>query len=125
MEITGTLKEILPVEKWKSKDGKDYQKVTFAINTDDQYNPEVAFEIFGKDKVEAFLSEGFMPVDALKVTFNLSSNKWKDRYFTTAKAWRVERDGGSQRVDNTASSQNAMQEALSEASGDGEDDLPF
>ena len=52
--VTGKIIEILPTEKGTSKAGKDWQKLTFAIDTNEQYNNIIAFEVFGDEKVENF-----------------------------------------------------------------------
>jgi single-stranded DNA-binding protein len=48
------------------------------------------FEVFGQDKVEnltKFQKEG----DEVSVSFNISTNEWKGKYFTGLQAWRIEK----------------------------------
>lgn len=87
-KVTGKIIEILPTEKGTSKHGKDWKKLTFAIDTNEQYNNIIAFEVFGDEKVENFLKYNKVG-KTVDVEFNLSSNKWKDRYFTSASAWKI------------------------------------
>ena len=123
---TGEIIEILPTESGTSKTGKDWKKLTFAIDTKEQYNNIVAFEVFGDDKVENFLKYNKVG-KTVDVEFNLSSNKWKDKYFTSASAWKIT---------NANDTETAMQQAKAvideafEPAGDlnnisDDDGLPF
>ena len=85
---TGKIIEILPTESGTSKQGKDWKKLTFAIDTGEQYNNIVAFEVFGDEKVDNFVKYNKVG-KTVDVEFNLSSNKWKDKYFTSASAWKI------------------------------------
>lgn len=87
-KVTGEIIDILPIQKGTSKAGKDWQKLTFAIDTKQEYNNILAFEVFGDEKVENFLKYNKIG-KTVDVEFNVSSNKWKDRYFTTASAWKI------------------------------------
>ena len=86
--VTGKIIEILPTEKGTSKAGKDWQKLTFAIDTNEQYNNIIAFEVFGDEKVENFLKYNKIG-KTVDVEYNISSNKWKDKYFTSLSAWKI------------------------------------
>ena len=50
LTMTGKILKILEVEKGTSKAGKDWQKINFVLSTGSEYNPEVAFQIFGEGK---------------------------------------------------------------------------
>ena len=85
---TGKIIEILPTESGTSKAGKPWKKLTFAIDTNEEYNNIVAFEVFGDEKVDNFVKYNKVG-KTVDVEFNLSSNKWKDKYFTSASAWKI------------------------------------
>jgi hypothetical protein len=85
---TGEIVDILPTESGTSKSGKDWKKLNFAIDTKEQYNSIVAFEVFGEEKCDNFLKYNKIG-KMVSVEFNLSSNKWKDKYFTSASAWKI------------------------------------
>ena len=87
-KVTGEIIDILPTESGTSKAGKDWKKLTFAIDTKEEYNNILALELFGDEKVDNFLKYNKVG-RTVEVEFNISSNKWKDRYFTTASAWKV------------------------------------
>ena len=87
-KVTGKIVEILETQKGTSNAGKEWQKLTFAIDTGEQYNNILAFEVFGDEKVENFNKYNKVGRN-VEVEFNLSSNKWKDKYFTSASAWKI------------------------------------
>jgi hypothetical protein len=121
---TGKIIEILPTESGTSKAGKDWKKLTFVIDTGEDYNNIIAFELFGDEKVDNFLK--YNKVDkTVDVEFNVSSNKWKDKYFTSASAWKITNANDTE----TALEQGAkVIDAAFEPSGDlneEHDDLPF
>ena len=90
-ELKGTIKNVLPTEKGISKDGKEWQKQLFVVANNDGYEGKEAiycFEIFGEEKVQNF--NKFNKVgDLVDVSFNISTNEWKGKYFTTLSAWKV------------------------------------
>lgn len=91
----GAIKTILPVETGTTKDGKEWKKVVFTIANNGGYQGAeqiFAFEIFGVEKVDKFLQynkEG----DAVDVDFNINTNEWKGKYYTSLSAWKVFKSG--------------------------------
>lgn len=91
-KTTGTITKILTKIAGQKKDGSgEWVKQEFILYGE-KYNNIFCFEIFGLDKVENFNKynkEG----DQVEVTFNVSCNKWEDRYFTSLPAWKVFKAG--------------------------------
>jgi len=94
LTVVGSIKKILAVESGVAKaSGKDWQKQNFIVSNNDGYEGKeqiFCFEVFGEEKVgnlTKFQKEG----DAVKVSFNISTNEWKDKYFTSLSAWRIEK----------------------------------
>jgi len=109
MEVTGTITKVLPVQSGTSKAGKEWKKLSFVLTTTEEYNNLYCFDVFGDEKVENF--EKYNKVgDNVKVDFNVKTNEWKDKYFTSLDAWKVFKADG------------AVQEAVQE---EVKDDLPF
>jgi len=80
--------KINEVESGTSKAGKEWKKVTFVGETEEQYNNLYAFELFGEEKVDNFVK--FNKVgDVVDVDFNVSTREWEGRYFTSLSAWKV------------------------------------
>jgi hypothetical protein len=91
LEITGTIEKVLPLESGVTKAGADWQKQNFIVTNNDGYNDQkqiFCFEIFGEEKVQnfnKFNKEG----STVKVDFNISTNEWNGKYFTSLQAWKV------------------------------------
>ena len=91
MELKGTIKNVLPTDKGLTKDGKEWQKQLFVVANNDGYEGKeviYCFEIFGEEKVQKF--NKFNKVgDVVDVSFNISTNEWNGKYFTSLQAWKV------------------------------------
>ena len=89
MKVEGLkITKVLDVQKGTSKAGKEWQKLTFVGETQEEYNNVYAFELFGEEKVSNF--QKFNKVgDVVDVDFNVSCNEWKDKFFTSLSAWKV------------------------------------
>ena len=71
LKIKGRITKVLDVESGTSKAGKEWKKQNFVIDTGDQYNPDVCFQLFGDDKLEAFAKYNKVG-DEVEVSFNVS-----------------------------------------------------
>jgi len=115
LEITGIIEKVLPLESGVTKVGADWQKQNFIVTNNEGYDGKkqiFCFEIFGEEKVQNF--NKFNKVGySVKVNFNISTNEWKDKYFTSLQAWKISK---SEQV-------TAMPEIVDEPEVD--DDLPF
>ena len=90
-KLNGTIKTIADVQKGVSKSEKEWQKEEFAITNNDGYNGTeqvFAFEIFGQEKVEKFIQYNKVG-KAVEVSFNIKTNEYKDKYYTSLQAWKV------------------------------------
>ena len=121
---SGKIIEILPTEKGTSKAGKDWHKLTFAIDTGEQYNNIIAFEVFGAEKVDNFIKYNKIG-RTVEVEFNLSSNKWKDKYFTSASAWKISKANDTETAMAQATAIVDAAFAPADNLNSPQDDLPF
>ena len=90
-KLSGTIDKIAEVIKGESQAGKAWQKVTFSIKNNDGYEGAeqvFAFEIFGEDKVEKFIQYNKVG-KAVDVSFNIRTNEYKEKFYTTLQAWKV------------------------------------
>ncbi len=88
MEVTGEITKVLELQEGVSQAGKEWKKLSFLLQTDEEYNNLYHFEVFGTEKVEQF--NKFNKVgDTVDVSFNVSTNEWKGKYFTSLQAWKV------------------------------------
>jgi len=101
MKITGKIENILDTQTGTSKAGKEWKKTSFVVKTDDEYNNLYCFDIFGDEKVNNFLqynSKG----DVVDVDFNVKTNEWKGKYFTSLDAWKVFKADNSKQKEEIA-----------------------
>jgi hypothetical protein len=117
MQVTGTIRTITEAQTGQSKDGKEWKKITFVVSNNDGFEGAeqiFAFEIFGAEKVDKFLQynkEG----DTVDVDFNIRTNEYQGKYYTSLQAWKVFKADGQ-----TQAPQQADAPVI-----DDEDDLPF
>lgn len=88
MIVTGKLIKVLDKQTGTSKSGKEWVKQTFVIDTNEQYNNIIAFELFGDEKVTKF-NEYNKVGSVVNVEFNISCNEWQGKYFTSLQAWKI------------------------------------
>ena len=123
MEVTGKITKVLPIEKGQKKDGSgEWQKLQFVLDNNAQYNNIFCFEVFGDEKVENFNKYNKVG-DVVKVDFNVSTNEWKGRYFTSLQAWKIFKADATQTQEPVAEYQ--AQQAAQDLNGGQDDSLPF
>ena len=76
MEITGRIIAVLPVQGGISKNGNEWKKQEYVLETHDQYPKKVCFQIFGADRIDQA---------------DIDSREYQGRWFTNINAWKVER----------------------------------
>lgn len=90
MEINGTIKTLLETGG-TSAAGNNWKLQTAIIETTDVYPKTVAIEIFGDQRIMDFsLKEG----ETVTFSIDVESREAKGRWFTSARAWKVERPNG-------------------------------
>lgn len=125
LEITGTIEKVLPLESGVTKAGADWQKQNFVVTNNEGYNDQkqiFCFEIFGEEKVQNF--NKFNKVGStVKVDFNISTNEWNGKYFTSLQAWKVFKVESNEPTPQPQGTQEGATVGVgSEEEGD---DLPF
>lgn len=88
MKVTGKITKISEVQTGTSKAGKEWKKLTFVLETTEDYNNVYPFTIFGEEKVDNFVK--FNKVDQqVDVDFNISAREWEGKYFVDLQAWKI------------------------------------
>jgi len=119
LELTGKLIQVMPEVTGNGKNGA-WVKQEFIVETSDsQYPRKICFSLWG-DKVQTLKSTD--PGTLVKVSFNLESREYNNRWYTDARAWRLEVVGSATSDDVSAPS---PEHSLADAPDDGKDDLPF
>lgn len=101
MKVTGKIENILKTQTGTTKAGKQWKKTSFVVKTDDEYNNLYCFDVFGDEKVNNFLqynSKG----DVVDVDFNVKTNEWQGKYFTSLDAWKVFKADNSKQKEEVA-----------------------
>ena len=110
MKVEGLkITKVLDTQSGTSKAGKEWSKLTFVGETDQEYNNLYAFELFGKEKVENFTKYNKVG-DLVNVEFNVSTREWEGKYFTGLQAWRIDKAQDNQSADDVAN--HDMEEEL-------------
>ena len=118
MKVTGKIINILEEQSGTSGSGKDWKKISFVVDNNEQYNNIYCFEVFGVDKVDNFKKYN-KKGQLVNVEFNVSCNEWKGKYFTTLSAWKISAEQQAQ-VDNSVTTPPIEAQIQ-----DGVEDLPF
>jgi hypothetical protein len=117
MEIKGKVIQLLQPQTGMGKKGQ-WKKQEFVIETQTQYPKKVCLSMWG-DKIEQFnLSVG----DMVNVSVELESREYNNRWYTEARAWKLEKSGSSSGYSNN---DMPMGDEPYNTSSGASDDLPF
>lgn len=86
MEISGKIIAVLAMQSGEGKNGP-WRSQDYVLETQDQYPKKVCFNLFGA-KIDQF------PIaidDQVTVSFDVESREWNGRWFTSVRAWKVEK----------------------------------
>ena len=86
MDITGRLIKILPEVRGESQRGPRVRG-GFVIETDDTYPRQVAFTLFGEDRLQ--MLQSLVMNAPVVVTFSPESREFNDRWYTDLRCVRV------------------------------------
>ncbi len=88
MEITGKIIMILPEQGGTSRNGNEWKKQEYVLETNDPYPKKVCFQLFGAERIaHAAIRQG----EEVTVSFDIESREYKDKWYTNINAWKVER----------------------------------
>ena len=86
MELKGRVLQLLPLQSGMGKKGP-WKKQEFILETQSQYPKKVCLSIWG-DKVDQYNVQGG---DELTVSVDLESREYNGRWYTEARAWKIEK----------------------------------
>ena len=87
MEILGRLVRVLPEQSGDSAKGR-WIRGGFVIETSEQYPKQVAFTMFGEDKVA--MIKGIAMGAQLNVHFSPESREFQGRWYTDLRCFRID-----------------------------------
>ena len=117
MEIEGKLIKILPLESGESKNGT-WRKQPFLFQTEGQYPKTICFMIWGNQIDNNPLEEN----SRVKVFFDVESRVFNGRWFTDAKAFKVQKLDAPTDIPQN---QDDKESVFSDIPDEPTDDLPF
>jgi len=92
IEITGRLMRVLDVRTGMGKMG-EWKNQDFILELPGQYPRQLCVSLWG-EKIEAL--KNFTIGDQIKAYIDLESREFNEKWFTSAKAWQLEKvEGGS------------------------------
>lgn len=87
MEVTGKVIRILEPQRFVSKkNGNEYIRHTFVIETQGQYPKRVVFNVIGDDR---FNQMGIRQDANYSVSFDIDSREWNGKWFVELTAWKA------------------------------------
>lgn len=132
MEISGKIVKVLDTQRFVSqRNGNEYVKNVFVIETQGNYPKRVAFSVMGEDK---FTQMGIVVGGMYNVSFDVESREWQGKWFTECSAWRAHRIDGDavqgeqqkpQQVRQPVQQSIAQTKVFQPQQGSNESDLPF
>lgn len=135
MEIIGKAIAALPVKSGVSqRTGEQWQSREYVIETQEQYQKRICFEVFGTDKLKEF---NIRNNDLIKVHFDITAREYNGKWYNSIRAWKVEhvnQDGSAAgATDNQVASSSPQAQApqapatqvAATTTQESDDDLPF
>lgn len=127
LELVGKLIKKMPVTNG-SNDRGGWSRQEIIVETPGQYPRPVCVSLWGERVNDAVkFNEG----DMLKISFELQSREYNNRWYTDVRAWRIEKEGtgdsvpASQSAAPGAPAPTAADDPFSLSTSQQVDDLPF
>jgi len=124
LKVTGKITKVLPTQHITSKDGsKEWDKKEFVLETDEEWNSLYCFELFGQ-KLDDY-GELLVADNIVTVNFQVKTNEWKGKYFTSLGAWKVEVADNEYQPDPQTAQAPSNEPPMEIPDDGGDDSLPF
>ena len=120
MDINGKIVSVLPLQSGESRNGQ-WKKQEFILETAGQYPRKICFNLWG-DKVDQF---PLTVNQEVKVYFEVESREYNNRWYTEAKAWKVETASAGSKEDVPPPQSSQDQSWLNDTDESNEGELPF
>ena len=87
LSIQGILLKKLNPESGIRKDGRGWKKQNFILQTENSFNNEICFQLFGEEKIT--ILNNIEIGNKIEVFFNLSSREYNQKYYHNIDAWKI------------------------------------
>lgn len=124
MDITGTVIQILPEQRFNGKNG-EVVKNQFVIEHGGQYKKKAVFSVLGEDKWKQM---NVVRGADVQVSFDVDAREWNGKWFGELMAWRVQNVNGQQQQTTQSASPTPVQQTQIPQDGshvENDSDLPF
>ena len=128
MEITGKLVKKLEQQAGTSKAGKPWIKQICLVETDAKFNPFVAIECFGEDKIKQMnkLEVGM----TVSILCNIYSEEWKGEYYNKIKGYLFTNQSDNPEINKAEelkgrADMDRQDQVFMTSDDDNNNDLPF
>ena len=122
MDITGTVIQILPEQRFNGKNG-EVVKNQFVIEHGGQYKKKAVFGVLGEDRWKQM---NVVHGADVQVSFDVDAREWNGKWFGELMAWRVQNVNGQQQASASASQSPAPQPQVQQSETHTDNgDLPF
>ena len=88
MDITGKIIAVLPTRSGTSSKGTQWSSQTAVMETHEQYQKKVAFDVLGEKITEFNLQVG----EEVTVSFDINAREFNGKWFNSVNAWKVVRE---------------------------------
>lgn len=89
MDLIGIVSQVLPVQTFSGKDGKEYRRYGFVVEQKDgTYTRKVCFGLLGDDKWDK-MKDLVLVGNTVHVYFDLSSREYNGRWYTSCDAFKA------------------------------------
>ena len=92
LSINGILLKKLNPESGARKDGRGWKKQNFILQTENSFNNEICFQLFGEEKMN--MLKNIEIGEKIEVFFNLSSREYNQKYYHNIDAWKITKLSG-------------------------------
>jgi len=92
LSINGILLKKLNPESGARKDGRGWKKQNFILQTENSFNNEICFQLFGEEKMT--MLKNIEIGEKIEVFFNLSSREYNQKYYHNIDAWKITKLSG-------------------------------
>ena len=111
MEVIGKFVKTLPEQRGTSQKG-DWVRGGFVIETEEQFPKQVAFSLWGEDKVS--IARNIKQGTRIKVFFSPECREFQDKWYTDLRCFRIDtfnQVAGQQQSSTNAYSNNTQYQA--------------
>ena len=126
MELSGKIFKVMPLETGEGKNGVWKKQQVIIETTNDKYPKKVAVQLWGN-----LTDKGFHEGAEVSVEFDVESREYNGKWYTDAKAWRINKntsDAPAQQQSSTSNESSTNNTPTTDSSSETpqiDDDLPF